>query len=101
MSEELQRDIYKFLSSLKIHNRDLDVCFDDAVANTNLKQLITRYGNSRELEGRIDERKRVALDNYEGKTFAPNTDWSAKYDKFVKNNYDRFTFLEAQRDRTS
>lgn len=47
-----------------------------------------------ELHGRIDERNEVALDNYRGHTFSDNTNYEAKFAKFIANNEKRIQGLE-------
>lgn len=69
-----------------------DQCVRDAIASVN--RLLT----SARLDSAIAERERVALDNYEGKTFSFRTNWHKEYDKFVKGNYERWCQLQAERN---
>ena len=46
-----------------------------------------------ERRGRIDERKAVALDNYQGQTFSDSTNWEGKFRKFIDNNERRLRQL--------
>jgi hypothetical protein len=39
-----------FLSFLKIHNKDLDACFNDAVAVSHLMKLVDHYAEQRATE---------------------------------------------------
>lgn len=39
MKTTLPKDIDSFLDTLKIHNKDLDACFNDALAVRHLKEL--------------------------------------------------------------
>lgn len=45
-------------------------------------------------KARLDERKRVALDNYQGQTFSDATNYKYKFDKFVDNNERRIKQLK-------
>lgn len=40
-------ELKDFLYTLKIHNKDLDACFNDALAENHLRQLIEAYVNRR------------------------------------------------------
>lgn len=57
-------------------------------AKQRLKRLV--------LEGRIRERKQIALDNYHGHTFSDSTNWQGKFQKFIDNNEKRLAALTAE-----
>ena len=50
------------------------------------KQTIISQIEIEKLRARIDERKNVALDNYNGHTFSDSTNYRGKFDKFTENN---------------
>lgn len=54
-----EAELDKFINTLKIHNKDLDVCFNDAVAVQHLKLLIATHDKTVEQAARLDERKLV------------------------------------------
>lgn len=51
-------DIDGFLATLKLHNKDLNACFDDAVAKSYLRTAITKKLRSE----RLDELKQLGFD---------------------------------------
>lgn len=65
---------------------------------SDIESLIRSLTNEAELRGRQDERTQVALDNYWGKTFSDSTNYSLKFDKFIKNNEKRRAALLARKE---
>ena len=55
------------------------------------------YTDKRVLEARIDERNKIALDTYRGKTVSEATNWQAKFEYFMYGNEKRIAKLKAQR----
>jgi len=43
MTDKTQEELEKFLDTVKIHNKDLDVCINDAVAKKWLTHYINKY----------------------------------------------------------
>ena len=62
------------------------------------KQAITADRKRVALEARINERNKIALDNYRGKTFSESTNWQAKFGYFVEGNERRIAELKAQQE---
>ena len=48
MTDKTQEELEKFLDTVKIHNKDLDVCINDAVAKKWLTHYINKYYVPRE-----------------------------------------------------
>lgn len=72
ISEE--QKLEKFLSTLKIHNKDIDACLNDAVAVKHLKQLIQAYITTKEEQ---TEKAYGGCHNCYGKGYATVNDrWS-------------------------
>lgn len=61
-------------------------------------QLITADRERVALEARINERNKIALDNYRGKTVSESTNWQAKFEYFVDSNEKHITELKAKQE---
>ena len=61
MSNSTDKELQTFLKTLKVHNKDLDVCFNDALAVAHLENLIDRRVNNAVVAARIDELNRLNL----------------------------------------
>jgi hypothetical protein len=57
------------------------------------QECLSAYLEARERAARYSERKRVALDNYQGQTFSDSTNWHGKFEKFIENNERRLRQL--------
>jgi hypothetical protein len=64
------------------------------IANSFAKAL-----HEAEVSARIDERKRIALDNYHGHTFSDSTNYKGKFDKFVEGNERRISTLTTEKEK--
>ena len=51
-----------------------------------VKTAILDWHKKQELQARISERNKIALDNYRGKTFSESTNWQAMYEQFMEGN---------------
>ncbi len=61
-------------------------------------ELIKQHQEAYALEARLDERNKIALDNYRGKTVSESTNWQAEFGYFINNNERRIAELKAQQE---
>ena len=92
-TEEQDKELRENIISI-LRDSKLDIV-DDADA---VMQLITADRKRVALEARINERNKIALDNYRGKTFSESTNWQAKFGYFVEGNERRIAELKAQQE---
>ena len=63
-----------------------------------LIEFILADRKKHELQARIAELNKIALDNYRGKTVSELTNWQAKFEYFMDNNERRIAELKAQQE---
>ena len=71
--------------------------FDKAAVDA-VVDLITADRKRVALEARINERNKIALDNYRGKTASESTNWQGEFEYFMEGNEERIAELKAQQE---
>jgi len=102
--KELEQSLNKLSELNKLSGRghgDLaDTCYVCGISPSKLLAYITADRKRVELEARLDERNKIALDTYRGKTVSESTNWQAKFEYFMDSNERRIAELKAQQEET-
>ena len=95
--KELREQLDRLITENQGVDGSIDISDQEAMRDEIL-ELITADRKRVSLEARINERNKIALDNYRGETFSESTNWQAKFEYFMDSNERRIAELKAQQE---